>query len=249
MNQGRLFRLKIVGVEPVDPDDRGLHCELVGTGDDGRRYYLKKCDCGNHLVPAAEFVCTKLAAACGLTVPVCNVAELPSGELVFASRHLDRARPPAEFLALLLSGHPHKALIPHFSRWLAFDLFTNNYDRSLKNFLLHEKEGGGLSLAGLDFGGALFAQGWPPGQLALGDPTLLIRRGLAGRFPLDARASAKLLDQLASLPDDWMQTCLEELPPEWDRSPTFKNVQAWWPRHRHGRIARIKQDISDGKYV
>jgi hypothetical protein len=245
MHQGRLFRLGIVALQPAN---LGLHCHDIGTGEDSLKYYIKRCGCGRHLVPASEFIGTRLAAACGLVVPPCYVGVLSSGEHVFASRSLDGALSEAEFLGVLISPHPPKSLAAHLSRWLAFDAFVGNPDRALRNLLLFQGSAG-LGLAGIDFGECSFSRAWPPGPLSLEDATLQTRDLFRDSLPLEVMPALDLLDRIALLPDDWMQNCLEELPSEWDEFNRFSSVQDWWVRNRKRRVDRIKQDFIDGKYV
>ena len=83
MQQGRIFPLHIKRLEPATFGT--TDCHWTGVGEDGLCYVLKRLSDGP-LIPAAEWICGSLAKRCNLPIPPFEIAELPDGERLFASR-------------------------------------------------------------------------------------------------------------------------------------------------------------------
>src|SRR5262249_1687833 len=105
---------------------------LVRTRD-GHCYAVKTTD-DHPLMPATEYLCYKLAAACGLSVPFSSLIELRPHVMAFGSRleagvhGWTALGPAAQFKAYELMAEP-------ISATLAFDLFVGNVDRHRGNFI------------------------------------------------------------------------------------------------------------------
>ena len=245
--QGRLYPLHIVRTEPAP--FQTATSRLVGKGDDGQAYVLKRTQDGEH-VPISEYICTTMARAIGMAAPECHIATMPDRkELCFASREEGGTEDGIAFLHVA-SNQPQLA---HFAdeliRWYAFDLFVRNFDRHMGNFLFR-KSMLGVTMLGMDFGHALLAQDWPamPPPLPACNTTRAIKL-VQCKATLAPPSSAQVLQRLGSLPNDWLKLRLAEAPAAWLDAKVANDVCRWWRRGRAKRIRQLRTHLSNGRYL
>lgn len=242
--QLRAFPLRITGLEPIRKDC--ARCKFIGRGDDGQRYYIKRVSEGRN-TPAAEYLCTEMAASVGLAVPPGYVALLDD-EAVFASQEAIPVADINDWLTRVLSDAiPLPGLADDFSRWFAFDLFAHNPDRHIDNFIVPHDGSNAPPLIGIDFSEAWHVPGWPM-QARLGAcHTLDLRRVFAARYPLQLPAFRGILDKLAALNDDWMKDTLARMPDAWMDATLRSHMGRWWTQHRLGRIDTLRREHANDR--
>ncbi len=242
--QRRVFPLQILGLQPVDLST--ARCRWIGHAEDGLSYYLKRCSDGER-VPAAEYICTEMAAAVNLAVPPAHVALLDGGEQVFASREEGGLLNEHEWLTnIMLASHPPPSLAGHLSAWLAFDLFVHNTDRRIGNFCMRQTPAS-TSLLGIDFSEAWHVSAWPlPNNIGKCNTTET-RDMLRPRFPLDRSRFDRVLDRIAALPDNWLPETLSHVPVRWLGDTFREYMTKWWRDDRRARIDRIRQDHANDR--
>lgn len=248
MGQGRLFPLMIVRTEPA-PDATAM-CRHVGQGEDGHSYFLKTQAAGL-LVPASEFLCTKLAIAVGLAAPEPVVAQFPNGEFCFASRQEAGVLQQERAMRTLLQKDFLPRYVHHLARWFAFDLFAYNNDRHCYNFLLREAALDPV-LLGIDFGHAFLAAGqWPlpPPPLTEGSNTTRTQRRFAQQAPYPRATGAALAARLLDVPDNWLPELLDELPESWMDARLKRTLHCWWRGNRRKRLKLIRNHLANGRYL
>jgi len=248
LTQGRLWPLQIVQTEPAPFGT--ADCTLVGLGDDDMPYILKRVTDGEH-VPVSEFICTQLAAAIGLPVPVCTIATLPgeSKELCFASREEFGVIDQQAAVQMLLLQKQLPAYVDRLMQWYAFDVFTHNTDRHLGNFLFRNSMAGAVML-GMDFSRALLTQGWPGAVPPLPKcHTTTVQRQLARESPYPPMAAARIMNRLASAPDEWLEHCLAQVPATWADAKLRTNLCRWWRHGRPKRLRLLRSHLTNGRYL
>lgn len=246
--QGRLWPLRIVRTEPAPFGT--ADCRLVGVGDDGLLYILKRLEDGEH-VPVSEFVCTQLASAIGLAVPACTIATLPgdTAELCFASREEYGALSQHEAVLLLLQDKQLPAFVDRLMQWYAFDMFTHNIDRHLGNFMIRRSMIGAVML-GMDFSRALLTQGWPRPVPPLPHcNTTTVQRQLASQVTYPPAEAAKIMNRLASAPDAWLDHCLSQVPATWVSAKLRADLCRWWRHGRPKRLRLLRRHLTNGRYL
>lgn len=246
MLQQRLWPLRIIDVEPINTGTARLR--LRGLGDDGMPYFLKAVS-DAPLVPASELLCSGLATAVGLAVPYFNVALMPeTDEQVFASRQEGGVEDSARWFTTVLGGQCPANVARQLSGWFAFDLFVNNPDRHINNFLCREV-GGVHTIHGFDFSEAFLQEGWPPSpRLRPECNTIVVRRQVSQYAPLERDHAVQTLERLAALPETWMQEALGEVPGPWIDADHRADVVDWWRGERLPRLNAFTEEIQDGAY-
>lgn len=246
MLQARLWPLRFLEVFPHNVGTARLR--LRGIADDGMPYFMKRADPPG--VPATELLCSGLANAIGLAVPYFHIGLMPvDDEEVFASRQESGLEDSRLWFQNLLSNPCPPNVARQLSAWFAYDLFINNTDRHINNFLCRDV-GGVLTLHGFDFSEALLQEPWPPSPVVRpGCNTLQTRAVLAANgVPLDRNVALEHLDRLGVAPADWMRNAVAEVPTPWLDAPARLELDRWWREDRASRLDTIKQDINDGAY-
>ena len=247
MLQERLWPLRIVEVEPYNVNT--LRLRMRGIGDDGMPYFLKSAT-PSPAVPASELLCSSLATAVGLVVPNFNVALMPgTGEEVFASRQENGIDDSLQWFESLVAGSLPENVQRQLSMWFAFDLFVNNPDRHINNFLCRNV-GGLRTVHGFDFSEAFIQAGWPPSLVMRRDSnTILFRRALQGYMcQINKSAAIDVLARLRSLPVDWMAEAIRRVPLSWMDDALRASVDAWWREERQQRAFAIEEAIQNDHY-
>lgn len=245
MQQGRLLPLVIRRIEPAPYGT--VQCSLRGQGDDGLTYILKRVGDDHPLSPASEYVCTRLAQQIQLPVCPCHVAQLPGGEMVFASREEGGILDATDAFRLLTTQLA--AFAPMLSRWFAFDLFTHNEDRHLNNFIF--RAGGmGHVLLGIDFGRALLAADWPSTRPPLpACNTTHVQQVLHADVPYPAAQALDTIARLGTVDDAWLAGVIREIPDAWLDAKVRRMLTRWWHRHRHKRLNLLRRHLNSGRYL
>lgn len=223
---------------------------MIGVGDDGLVYILKRVQDGA-LVPVSEYVCTRMAAAIGLAVPTCEIAELPGEEheLCFASREEYGAMTQRDAAALLLNAQQLRPFADKLMQWYAFDLFAANVDRHVGNFLIRHSMVGAVML-GMDFSHALLTQGWPRTLPPMGPcNTTAVQRTLSRVVPYPAEDAARVMNRLAEAPADWLDECLRTVPAGWINDKLRADVCRWWRHGRQRRLRLLRSHLTNGRYL
>jgi hypothetical protein len=245
--QGRLWPVDIVRTEPAPYGS--ADCKVVGVGDDHLLYVLKRCADGA-LLPATELLCTKLAEAIGLPVPLGCIARLPTGEECFASREEGGVASQAEALAFFSDKTNLLRFKAFFVGWFAFDLFVHNEDRHLGNFLVRASSLGHVML-GIDFSRAFLTRGWPLRPPPLGPcNTVRIKNTLRAQgVPYTSLESVSLLNRLLRVPDEWMALHVKEMPEYWLTDKLRRHLIRWWRGDRHLRLRLMRRNFANGRYL
>jgi len=246
MLQARLWPLRFLEVYPHNGGTARLR--MRGIADDGMPYFMKRADPPG--VPATELLCSGLANAIGLAVPYFHIGLLPEDdEEVFASRQEAGLADSLTWFQNLVA-HPCPANVARqLSAWFAFDLFINNPDRHVNNFLCRDVADV-QTVHGFDFSEALLQEPWPPSPaLRPACNTLRTRQVLAmNGVPLDRNVALEHLERLDAVPADWMGNAVTEVPAAWMDDATRAELARWWREDRAPRLESIKQDIRNGAY-
>lgn len=248
-HQLKLFPISLRRTEPAPHDT--ANCKIVGIGDDGKVYYLKRMQDGHPLMLASEWLATRLAHTIKLPTCPCFAAYLPgSNELVFASQQAQDVASEALWLTTLAREGVLAKLSSAFSQWYAFDLFTHNLDRHIGNYLFHSSPLG-MALIGIDFGMALLAEGWPdiPPPVHPNSNTRKTQRLLHSRQPYPILDANDLLIRLGNVPTGWLSDELQSIPDAWMGDILRGNLVQWWEQSRPQRLDLLRRSLADGRFL
>lgn len=196
--------------------------DFIGIDDATTHRWLCKGQSKHLLLPATEWICSRLAQDCGLPVPpfaVVQVQGIP-GQTFFGSQWQGGGH---EFL----SAHGRISNPQVFAQTHAVDLFVHNIDRHCNNYLYLELAGEIVARV-IDFSHSLLVHGWPMPQLPMAPcNTTLAWPILCGQSANYIRPQG-VVDAIASLPPNWLAQRLAEMPVDWMPAPLATRLTAWW---------------------
>ncbi|CAI1604749.1 Uncharacterized protein related to capsule biosynthesis enzymes [Serratia ficaria] len=206
-------------------------------------------------IPAAEWLCTKLAQRCGLPTPQCNVIKDPStNEYFFGSRYdLAASSTPVqitEFISALQDSPP--LLRKQLWAIYAYDQFVFNIDRHLGNYLYTKNREGNMTVQAFDFSLAAMVMGWPnktdSGLLPATCNTAKNWIGIKALTSSDSscKDSALLvLDKLDRIHDNTISSIFSEMPESWVNPLQRDALLAWWSsQEKMIRVNAIRNEVS-----
>ena len=246
-SQYQLFPRKILS--EAKPASVTADCVAVAEADDGLCYVLKRDQKGKATC-ASEWLCSLLSEIVGIAAPPVACLERLDGSIVFGSRHLtgasDQITTQNYLLRSTLGSGEASNLARILSSIYAFDLFVDNGDRHLKNYLT-VPDGGVRRLFAFDYSRALFWD-WPwRGVPAVGSNTRNAGKILRLRHGFDAQAADEMLVRLQHVSVERMQAIIASLPSEWLPSPLRQSfLRAWAGNERSERISMIRKGVADG---
>lgn len=260
--QNDLFSLDVVSLRPV-LGKRTAHLKHTVIATDGWEYAVKCCQDGEDslakvaknpsLVPASEWLCTKLADMCGIATPHCKVIhDDSSGVDYFGSRYdLSATSTPMDeitFAEHLCISAPLKHQV-----WAiyAFDQFIFNIDRNLTNYLYSIGRDGHVIVQPFDFGLSSLVMGWPnrtgDSLLPYGCPTTdkwIAIRKLTGHHESCKESGLVILEKLSKIQSDSIEFICNAMPESWLNPLQKSALTSWWMSdNRLKRIEAVRKEV------
>lgn len=238
-----------VDIQRTEPAPFGsADCTHYGIGFDGLPYVLKRVEKHNPLMPAAELICSRMAAASQVACATGHLANLPSGEQAFASRAESGVLQPKQAAVRLTSERAFLVKVAGtLSAIYAFDIFARNVDRHFGNYLVRQTFAGADVMA-VDHSRALMVTSWPAKKIDLPHDcnTILCQFILRKKHPLVKAEAIATIDRLLQLDDDWFSRNICDVPVAWWPSAQRPIIDRWWRRHRTRRLSRIRRRLING---
>lgn len=185
------------------PRRNGADIYMSVEADNGVQYHLK-LDRAERWTRASEWLCYRLAQLVGVPVPRCEPIRTFDNDVAFGSENIGSVFRQIETYRLLNAfslnevGQCTTGIQLPLSVIHTFDMFVNNVDRHLGNFVSIEKDGF-LELLAIDFSRAFFWR-WPfDGFMSANEPTREVWVGLRERHGFDRDAALSLTNRLASV--------------------------------------------------
>lgn len=194
-------------------------------------YAFKIARPGAEFVPATEWLCSHLSNACRIQTPPMDILHTPDGDVCFGSR-IEGGKLDEDMCLLELMAGEMASKVPNLRARLsmiyALDLFTNNTDRHLNNFLFRSSLQHVVIMA-FDFSLAWLAHG-PQLQGYPGESskTRLVRPILDRMYGFDAVSARAVIETIRSLPDDWIDGPVNSMPDEWKVGVDVNAAVEWW---------------------
>lgn len=246
-SQLSLLPTRISTVYPSQPT--GKHISLVGEAKDGHIYYCK-CDADGRPIRATEWVAQSLARHLGIAVPEFRVME-HNGETFFGSRQAVSTAGFFEVHDFLTRNQPDE--LGGASEWVGrrlsglyvLDLFLNNPDRGLNNFLL-ETDGYTRKLCAIDFADARL-EDISSDRFPVASSNTIVKgkylRDVHG-FYLDA--ALEMIERIRAVPASEMNGILGGMPSDWmsdDQKSQF--CEAWAGDRFESRLSALRTGLED----
>lgn len=227
--QMQLLPLRIDETMPPPGDSADLK-NLVQTID-GHVYALKTTSDHPHL-PASEFLCYRLAAACNLAVPFSALIELPSvlGEgCGFGSRFEGGVQDPLQLSASeqIQMWKDNKGAV---SAILALDHFVGNDDRHRRNFIWRKNYKAEWVPLAIDYSRAFLVRGFPTDLFPLPEKcnTRTTLTMMKKTDMWDGPYAVFALGLLQSVTMENIAHWLDEMPGSWIDLPQRRELMQWW---------------------
>lgn len=242
-NQKSLFNIRVSTVLPAYPIGQDL--AFVCIGDDGRTYYCKS-DRNGFPIRATEWIATQLANHLGLSVADAVVLENNDGATFFGSRA------PFSLAAEMQLGHffnvAAKDELGRPSQWLgrflaqiwAFDIFIDNPDRNLRNFIL-DQDGQMVRLRAIDFASARFLMRADTNFPIASESTSIVGRIIRTRHGAHREAGIEMLDRIDAIPSGVIAGILSGMPDDWLLEDQIgRLIKAWSDDRLRERTAKAR---------
>lgn len=249
LNSNAPYQLRLAPVEIVDlypSTEKTAQLKLLGVGRDGRDYAIKKVsDSERGLIPASEMFCYRLARRINIAVPSFEVLSI-NGELAFGSVWeggvLSDMSKKVDILSqkIVVAG-----LADTLSRIYALDIFVNNIDRNIGNYLFRESRNRYVLYA-FDFGMSWYEAGFD-GLHALDSSckTAMVLE-LLKQFKLFNPSKAQsTLDEINAIGIDEIAEIINGIPKDWMSKPQKEMIIKWWHSSDfNNRLRKLQQEIS-----
>src|SRR5271169_7243414 len=209
-------------------------------GEDGLDYVIKDDSSGRN-VRAGEWICSQLALAINIPIPLCRIFDDGAGGMLFGSQIVHHS--VNNNIPFFRRSFPGTQIVSQISRIYAFDLFIANVDRHLNNYLIRDQDGRPRVFA-FDFSHALF-HSWPSLPLPL-DPsckTIWVGRIIRGNWGFDLKAAEEVIMSLSKVPVSYVTYLMNSLPVGWLTSQESDGFMRWW---RNGQKTRRLRFIKVG---
>lgn len=220
-------------------------CKFVAIVGGGAKYVVKRAGDGPGIV-LSEWLCGRLALDIGLAAPQISMLELQGGELCFGSRMVDAfpTVPVAQYLRSLTDPNPHRK---ELASWYAFDLFVNNIDRHLGNYLLTRPA---RELLGIDYSRAYSATAWPVPITPLKMCNTIQARNMLRGVDYCRKTALGTVARVLALPDSWMNRELSAVPSNWFHGNAQpRALDRWWRKARPKRLELLRRHLGNGRYL
>lgn len=248
MSPAHLFPVKI---RSCDPSSLGsADAAFTGMGDDGHDYVIKTVEKTTG-APAAEWFCHQLCEICGIAVPKYSIVQLAGHKPAFGSRYDDVARSNQTIALSIFAGSIQaNILAERLSAIYVFDLFVNNDDRHVGNYLF-TKGIKDYAVLAYDFSRAWTYHNWPLPSLPMGRcNTTVFFQDWKKHNPFDVVAAEELLKKLETINPPIVQEIYKTMPKEWLPKAVTSSVVKWWSQGgRLQRIKQIREGIKNGSII
>lgn len=226
-------------------------CSQVCRCDDGSDYAIKD-DLTVAAVPHSEWFCTHLGELVGLASPPCKIVDV-HGRACFGSRWETGHNARDWWVRAKAGTIDFASLAPTVSRIYAFDLFVNNVDRHLTNYIVREQHFGTALLA-FDYSRAWLVNGMPPPIMPMPEnqKTVMVIKALRGLFGdfFHVDQANHVLDSLELIKPYQVEKIIGEHPKEWLTEDQRDAILSWWKSGvRTSRISDIRKGVKDGAYL
>jgi hypothetical protein len=195
---------------------------------DGHDYATKTTD-DHPLLPASEYLCYRIAAACNLPVPYSQVINIGSGQFAFGSR-VEGSVTEWAAMGPGLQLQAFRDAAEAVSAILAFDLFIGNVDRHRGNFLFRKNQSGHWAPLAIDYSRALLVKGFPNDRfpMPVGENTQVTIALMKNAGFWKGPYAVFSLESMRDITQDHIDHWFKEIPVAWLSDEQRGSFLAWW---------------------
>lgn len=249
-SQLSLLRTRISTIYPGQPT--GKHVNFLCTDRDGVVYYCKN-DADGRPVRATEWFAQSLAEHLGIAVPVFRVMEDNEGkQTFFGSRNVISTAGNFEVRDYLTRKKVSELGGPAdwFGRWLsglyALDMFLNNPDRGMNNFVL-EKGSSADKLYAIDFADAHLEDITSDRFPVAASNTVCNGKFVEAHHGFFLDSALEMIENIRVIPISVIDGIVGGMPNEWMLDDQKREICSAWADGRHNlRLAALRSGLEDG---
>lgn len=249
-SQLSLLPTRISTIYPSHPT--GKHIKFLCTAVDGLEYHCK-VDADGRPIRATEWIAQSVALHLGIAVPEFRVMEdKEGGETFFGSRNLISTAGNFEVRDYLTRkkvnefGGPTDWFGRRLSGLYALDMFLNNPDRGVNNFLL-EKGSPADKLCAIDFADAhledITSERFPVAT----SKTVCNGKFVESNHGFFLDSALEMIENIRVIPVSVIDGIVGGMPSEWMLDDQKRQICGAWADGRHNpRLAALRSGLEDG---
>lgn len=252
-SQPSLLQTRISTIYPHQPI--GKHIRFRCEADDGQTYHCKS-DADGRPIRANEWISQSLALHLGIAVPDFRIMEDRDGETYFGSHEHIRTASPFKLEDLLtrctaaneLGGPagPLSWLGPRLSGLYALDMFLNNNDRNLRNFVLLEDTVPNV-LCAIDFADARLEDITSDRFPVAGSHTVCNGKFVESLHGFSLDTALEMIDNIWDIRVSVIDRIIGGMPSDWMVDDQKQQIRGAWADNRLGaRLSALRAGLEDG---
>jgi hypothetical protein len=243
MEQAPLLNRRITTRLCGDPVGKDIDFRCF-TADGGP--YFCKSDKDLRSIRATEYIATGLARHVGIAVADFAIIEDNDLQTYFGSRSPESLASDREIERLL--NNPAKNEIGQPSAWpgqylaslTAFDMFIDNPDRCIRNFVL-DRSTAPARLCAIDFASARFIDCTVDRFPVESDPTVWVGKFWDTVHGRHVESAVEMLDRLIAVPVSILDQIMRPMPDDWLDPDQREGLRKFWEDGRRlDRISRLR---------
>lgn len=236
-----------------------------GGADFGSADASEGCFCGdagafvvkttgpNPHIPHSEWFCSSLAQLVGVPQVPYSIIRHTDGTLCFGSQWMKGKT--QDWWNLALEGTVNFAsLADDLARIYAFDLFINNEDRHVNNFMV-VPEGTGHRVYSFDYSRAWMVNGFPPPTAIMTDidiATINVKAWFGRHFGdyISFDIANNILNNIAAVSENTIRRIIGDHPRDWLTPANEDAIIEWWKSGMAAaRVETIKAGLENGDFL
>ena len=229
----------------------GFRCEA----DDGQTYHCKS-DADGRPIRATEWISQSLALHLGIAVPNFRIMEDRDGETYFGSHGHIRTAAPFKLNYLLTTrtmvnelggpAGPMSWLGPRLSGLYALDMFLNNDDRNLRNFVLLEDSVPNV-LCAIDFADARLEDITSDRFPVATSNTVCNGKFVESVHGFSLDSALEMIERIVAIPVSAIDGIIGKMPNDWMVDDQKLQIrEAWVGSRLEPRLSALRAGLEDG---
>ena len=249
-SQLNLLRTRISTIHQDHP--AGKHPKFLCTANDGFLYYCK-ADADGRSIRATEWIAQSLAVHLGIAVPDFRVMEDMNGdETFFGSRNSISTAGCFEVRDFLTRKKSNELGGPTdwFGRWLSslytFDMFLNNPDRGMNNFVLEKGTAAG-KLCAIDFADSHLEDITSDRFPVAASNTVCNGKFVSSNHGFFLDSALEMVENIRVIPVSVIDGIIRGMPNDWMLDDQKLQIcEAWADGRLNLRLSALRSGLEDG---
>ncbi|WP_413711840.1 HipA family kinase [Rhizobium sp. Rhizsp82] len=204
-------------------------------------------------IPHSEWFCSSLAQIVGVPQVPYSLVRHTDGSLHFGSLWM-KGKTPDWWTLALAGAIDFASLADDLAKIYVFDLFINNEDRHVNNFMV-VPEGQGHRVYSFDYSRAWLVNGFPLPDAIMSDAniaTVNIKSWLLSNFGafISMDVANVILDRIAGIDEATIRRIIGDHPRDWLTQANEDAIIEWWTSGMAtARVETIRAGLQNGDFL